>query len=610
MNKMNQIIDNYMQTDEPYALQVDGEWGTGKTYYVKNHVIDELKEKGNFPIYFSVYGYNILNELKQDILYNIISELSSDKKVFTSMTTISKKFRKISNVWGDQRLSSISLISDWILESKNQSMLESSLEKSIVVFIDDLERISEEISVKDLLGFILNELMEKLNCKVIILSNSNEIDKTDDFKKMKEKVIGRTINFAYDISEIERIILKKSRNTFIKENSLWIRDILEEYQNIRKKKGINLRTLLSVIENYSFVESKLFSDISKLQSDKLEESIRKSIFLNVFVVTNEYKLGNITENDFDVLKGLSNTRYFDYYLSKDEQKSIKETIIDQYHHKHKSFDDYIFYSNDIHSQVLFGFMDDNKYVSNWKKNFVNLTREISNLDKLSDFRRFTDNQLKQVQKSVLTDVEENKFNFKDLITVYGRLNQFKKMNLMFLENSDLEVIETKLIESYSTVNEVGMDLVDEFYIHGIPNIKLERPELYQSLKDVDNQRKKIMNSEFIKYLFNDEHEELYNAKQNGFLRNTNIFKVMLEHGSIDEFIMIENNKSDLLWRFINSEYLRISNAKDFHGEEIEDIYQFLNEIKAKMEKTKLGRIDRFKINQLIESLEQLIEHLK
>lgn len=610
MNKMNQIIDNYMQTDEPYALQVDGEWGTGKTYYVKNHVIDELKEKGNFPIYFSVYGYNILNELKQDILYNIISELSSDKKVFTSMTTISKKFRKISNVWGDQRLSSISLISDWILESKNQSMLESSLEKSIVVFIDDLERISEEISVKDLLGFILNELMEKLNCKVIILSNSNEIDKTDDFKKMKEKVIGRTINFAYDISEIERIILKKSRNTFIKENSLWIRDILEEYQNIRRKKGINLRTLLSVIENYSFVESKLFSDISKLQSDKLEESIRKSIFLNVFVVTNEYKLGNITENDFDVLKGLSNTRYFDYYLSKDEQKSIKETIIDQYHHKHKSFDDYIFYSNDIHSQVLFGFMDDNKYVSNWKKNFVNLTREISNLDKLSDFRRFTDNQLKQVQKSVLTDVEENKFNFKDLITVYGRLNQFKKMNLMFLENSDLEVIETKLIESYSTVNEVGMDLVDEFYIHGIPNIKLERPELYQSLKDVDNQRKKIMNSEFIKYLFNDEHEELYNAKQNGFLRNTNIFKVMLEHGSIDEFIMIENNKSDLLWRFINSEYLRISNAKDFHGEEIEDIYQFLNEIKAKMEKTKLGRIDRFKINQLIESLEQLIEHLK
>lgn len=610
MNRLNQIIDNYMQTEEPYALQIDGEWGTGKTYYIKNYMIDELKEKGNFPIYFSVYGYNILNELKQDIFYHMISELSSDKKVFTSITTMSKKFRKISNVWGDQRLSSISLISDWILESKNQSMLESSLEKSIVVFIDDLERISEEISVRDLLGFILNELLEKLNCKVIILSNSNEIDKTDDFKKMKEKVIGRTIKFAYDISEIERIILKESRNTFIKENSLWIRDILEEYQSIRRKKGINLRTLLTVIENYSFVESKLFSDISQLKSDKLEESIRKSVFLNIFVITNEYKLGNITENDFDVLKGLSNTRYFDYYLSGDEQKSIKEIIIDQYHHKHKSFDDYIFYSNDILSQVLFGFMDDNKYVSNWKRNFVNLTREISNLDKLTDFRRFTDNQLKQVQKSILADVEENKFNFKDLIIVYGRLNQFKKMNLMFLENSYLEVIETKLIESYSNVNEVGLDLVDEFYIHGIPNIKLERPELFQSLKDVDNQRKNIKNSEFIKHLFNDEHEELYNAKQNGFLLDTNIFKVMLEHGSIDEFIMIENNKSDLLWRFINSEYLRISNAKDFHGEEIEEIYQFLNEIKAKKEKTKLSRIDRFKIKQLTESLEQLIEHLK
>ncbi|EGO7571807.1 chromosomal replication initiator DnaA, partial [Enterococcus faecalis] len=45
MNNLTQIIDNYLQSEEPYALQIDGEWGVGKTYFIKNNVIDKLKEK-------------------------------------------------------------------------------------------------------------------------------------------------------------------------------------------------------------------------------------------------------------------------------------------------------------------------------------------------------------------------------------------------------------------------------------------------------------------------------------------------------------------------------------------------------------------------------------
>lgn len=84
---------------------------------------------------------------------------------------------------------------------------------------------------------------------------------------------------------------------------------------------------------------------------------------------------------------------------------------------------------------------------------------------------------------------------------------------------------------------------------------------------------------------------------------------MLEADSINRFIVTDNNKADLLWQYINSEYLRISNSKDFHAGEIDDIKQFLKIINSKLDKINIGRIDHFKIKQLVESLEKLIEHL-
>lgn len=38
MEHLEEIIRNYLRTEEPYALQIDGDWGVGKTYYVKNNI--------------------------------------------------------------------------------------------------------------------------------------------------------------------------------------------------------------------------------------------------------------------------------------------------------------------------------------------------------------------------------------------------------------------------------------------------------------------------------------------------------------------------------------------------------------------------------------------
>lgn len=305
------------------------------------------------------------------------------------------------------------------------------------------------------------------------------------------------------------------------------------------------------------------------------------------------------------------TRYFSYYLSEGETKTIKEKIIDQYHNQCEEFDDYIFYSRDISTYILTGYIDQSNYISVWEKAFFPKSMEISNLDQLSNFRRLTDDELKAIQHNILKDVEEDKFDFKELITVYGQLNQFEKMDLIFLDSNYSEIIESKLIESYyaESVND-DMDLVDRFFMSGFSNIKEEKPKLFEEFKQIDNKIVEDKMKLFLDSLFNENYEVFRRLKQSGFLISNNIFKAMLEADSISCYIVTDNNKADLLWQYINSEYLRISNAKDFRAGEIEDIKLFLKKINSKSEKISLGRIDHFKIKQLVESLEKLIEHLE
>lgn len=610
MDSLIQIIKNYIEEEGQYALQIDGKWGAGKTYFIKNSVIDNLRIENYCPIYFSVYGYNNLIELKQDLFAKILSELSQNETIFRSLTGLSKKFKDVSSVLGNAKLSSVSLVSDWILDAYGHSKLKETKDQAIVIFIDDLERISSEINLRDLLGFILNELLEKLSCKVVILSNSSEIEDSTDFRRIKEKVINRTVKFSYDASEIEKLILKKNRNKFIQENSFWIKTLVETYQNSDENPSINLRTLFSIIENYDFIESKLLSSINELEQDDLKLRIRKSLFLNIFVVTREYKLGNITEKNLTTLKKLTDTRYFDYYLSKGDSRSIREDIIDKYHNKIKIFDDDIFYSSEVSSYVLLGYFDNSDYVLNWNKIFFPMTKESSQLDMMNDFRRLTDIQLQEIQRKLIEDVRDEKFDFEDLITVYGRFYQFEKIGLVLIDEDYIDLFKKKLIYRYSQEEKSYIDLVDKFFIRGVPNIKTEQPDLYQSLKDVDNERRKDSVNEFLEELFNNDLKNLGDLLQSGILLKNNIFENILHQGFVDRYIVTTNNTADLFWQLIRSEYIQIANVKELHKNELNDIKLLLTEIKIKVGETALGRIDSFKIKQLIDSLEELKELLE
>ena len=84
--KLHPIIDgviNYINMNNSGALLITGNWGCGKTYYMKNTVIPYIKDNIDRNIIIvSLFGLNHLREVPERILYACRDwESASTKKV-------------------------------------------------------------------------------------------------------------------------------------------------------------------------------------------------------------------------------------------------------------------------------------------------------------------------------------------------------------------------------------------------------------------------------------------------------------------------------------------------------------------------------------------------
>lgn len=598
MNNLDNIIDNYLISSEPYALQINGGWGTGKTYYLKNYVKKRLKEQENYVVYFSVYGFDSLAQLKREILYSIITEVKPIQSQLGDLSKATKGLNRIIKLTENTKLQTIGLVTDAILEYF-QTRPPKELDKPLIIIVDDIERISTKIDIEDLLGFISNELLEKLKCKVIILSNSAEMNKQEEFQRVKEKTIYRTAEFSYSVSLIEETIIKQSRNEFIRLNSTWISSILNSEDS-----AINIRTLIAVIENYSLVEKRLSSQIDKLAEEKNKLALRKSLFLNIYVITREYKLATITENNMKELSSLvkSNKYISDYY---DEHDGLIKNIIKKYHNKNQDFDDYIFYSEDINNYVILGYFDDANYLNEWSHKFIPtiIDNPGDKINLLWNFRKMSDEKFEELQKSIMFDIENEKYDLELLINAYAQLDKFKNLDLIFLKPNYAGIIEEKICKEYEKVARTEHATVEEkVRFNPLIDIEEKKPDLFLQLKEIDrhiNQQRLI---DFIEIMFTNDKAELQKAKENISNLKFQLIRQMLEEDTVNKYIVIENNNADNLTDLLDSKFFLSYEDKD-------SIKKFMTSIEDNMKKKKLGKIDSYKVSRLLDSLSKLIDDL-
>lgn len=302
-----QLMD-YISKKTNLAVLLTGNWGSGKTHYIKNTFFSALTTKTTYkPVIISLFGVNSINDVKEKLMTELYPML--ENKYIKAGTPIFKAVVKAVDVtrFIGQGLfeSTIDTVSEVIKTKRLQKRDALNLAEIVIIF-DDLERANPALlSENQLLGYV-NGLTED-QVKVIIIANEEKLDK-EVYQYVKEKTIGTTIHFRQSFDDTFLAILAASEleNSYLKflnENKNTIRDFLTK----ENKQQINYRTLNYFVVYFYEVAHFVQSGIGIHELDRLKAEILYDLLRFSLCITIEFKRGRI---DFMQNQNLNdNTRF-------------------------------------------------------------------------------------------------------------------------------------------------------------------------------------------------------------------------------------------------------------------------------------------------------------
>ena len=306
MEELVESILDYVRSDyTDYAIMINGEWGSGKTYFWNNKIknkIEGLRLNGRkyTTIYMSLYGISNLEDISKKIFIETTQLMDKNLRKYmeannqTHIPEYAKNGLDMANFFG------VSQNGDKVDYSKY-----FSTEDKILCF-DDLERAN--VDVIDILGYI-NNFVEHDHIKTIIICNEKELatklknsnlemktfiatylldkegglnktdkpmvekiqekieyvfDKANDYERIKEKLIGETFEYAPEFNYIINGILMRYESNpdlirFLRENTYLITS------TFNKSGTRNLRILKHALNDFKRIYelvSKSYPNIS------------------------------------------------------------------------------------------------------------------------------------------------------------------------------------------------------------------------------------------------------------------------------------------------------------------------------------------------------------
>jgi KAP family P-loop domain len=275
-NHVKEYLDYYCDLSHApgYAVLLKGQWGVGKTWFIEKY---REKPKGQKEVqspeqkflYISLYGITTFSEIEDQFFQQLHPILSSKGmaiagKIFKGALKTTLKIDLNSDGKEDGSISS------QIPDINFPDYLKNT-DQHILIF-DDLERCQMDIG--SLLGYI-NYFVEHQDLKVIIIANEDELLKHDDnratnnYKKIKEKLIGQTFEIAADLNkaldDFITCVDNKTANEFLSRNTGIIRELYElsEYNNLRNIKQVfwDFERIFRALPSKAQKHEKLLQDI-------------------------------------------------------------------------------------------------------------------------------------------------------------------------------------------------------------------------------------------------------------------------------------------------------------------------------------------------------------
>lgn len=322
-----QVLTDYVEdTRYKQAVLIDGEWGSGKTFFVKEKLLSELNVK--FPersaMYISLYGLNDFSQIMDEI-YNLAFEKFFDKKIGDgSGEKIGKGLNFVSKVFS-AGLKHFNINLDDL-----PSLSDIKQIKDTIIIFDDLERCN--IDANQLLGFI-NNLVEHNNIKVILVANQAEIGRTQIPVGLAEKYLV-ALDSRIDLdqkNDSEKNSKGQENKTINKEqliartDTLFSEDIL--YNKIKEKLiGLTIYYKTDFDSIYDLIVEKYVKD------EKAKENLKsnKQIVLNIFENQNHHNIRTLIfgmiayEKFFSIIGDIDFEP--DQYLKEQKEKVLEYTM--------------------------------------------------------------------------------------------------------------------------------------------------------------------------------------------------------------------------------------------------------------------------------------------
>lgn len=572
-NGIREYLDFYTkhQGHLEYAILLDGEWGAGKTYFIKNYIAKNDPKKFYFV---SLYGLKDVEEIDKRFIQLSFPALENSavkavKEAFTALEYNGFSFD--------------------ITRIKFENFLKRNKE-SIIVF-DDLERC--EISINTVLGYI-NHLVEHEGSKVIILAHEEKIipdekepeNKFAKYKEIKEKLIGRTFTISAELEPALNNFIESIQNA---ETKKALKDNINTITHIYNVIGYqNLRSLRQVTEEFGRLYE-LLPDKAKKNTDIIKE-ILNSLMIFLF----EQRKGLIETED---LLKLSETSI--YYLSsatkkKDEERSNIEKFFKKYSSRN-------FYELCPSDYCWFEFFKYGKISDNSLNESISNSKYYQNENMQDWVKLWRFHDIEEIEFIALYEKVKKRFlneEFRDpgiLKHIAGLLIYFSKEGLV---KQPIAKVVTDIKKTLKKINdknilipkEIDFDRHNSFAGLGyFANDTKEFKEISTLLtsyvvlaneREYPNIAKKILgflSSEPKKF-----REALSTNSENFKISNKPIFKYIDPKDFVDSYLKCPNNDKNLISYALKDRY-----DLSFHYPELLEEFDCINKIDKKLKSLEL-----------------------
>ena len=530
MEELVESILDYVRAEyTDYAIMINGEWGSGKTYFWNNKIrkkIDSMQLNGKqyTTIYMSLYGISNLEEISKKIFIETTQLMDKNLRKYmaangqTTIPEYAKTGIDMANLFG------IANNDDKV----NYGEFFTTDDK--VLCFDDLERAN--VDVIDILGYI-NNFVEHDHIKTIIICNEKELstklksnnlelktfistyildkqgellktdkpmvekiseeiehvfDKANDYERIKEKLIGETFEYAPKFDYIINGILIRYESDpelirFLRENTGLI------ISTFNKSGTRNLRILKHALNDFQ----RIFDMVSK-KYPNVSNRVLQTMLIFTIAISFEIKAGKITKDKFGDIR------------NNDEYKSIlvsSRVLMDNRQFYIKEFDNN-YYNNFKTEYRFFKFIE--YYVRTrifdmrlFKEN-MEVILNTAGLGKMPAYKRLlteeywkiSDDEFSDVINEIIGNIQRGEISIVDLVKIYAYFSYFSRKKLILYDLPTLKSLFITGMNKSAVNSEYCADVEKELAKVAIQDIAENMEDILNKFYELNEQLKDKM----------------------------------------------------------------------------------------------------------------------